>query len=180
MAKRQFVLNEEQVNELIGAHAHSKDGPTRTRLLAVRLYGTGYPVRQVMEITGCSRTSLVEWCQKYTLNGIKGLMDHRLGGNHAKLKAEQIAEVRRLVHEYTPHGLLGLETATHDGQFWTVKDLAQLVERRLGVVYRSLNSYYRLFRLCGFTLQRPARQYRSRRESDVAAFEAALETNCWT
>jgi len=131
-----------------------------------------------MEITGCSRTSLLEWCGKYTLNGIEGLMDHRLGGNHAKLKPEQIAEVRQLVHEYTPHDLLGLETATRDGQFWTVKDLAQLVERRFGVVYRSLNSYYRLFRLCEFTLQRPARQYRSRREGDVAAFEAALEANC--
>jgi transposase len=178
MAKRQFVLNEERVNELIGAHAQCKDGPTRTRLLAVRLYGTGYPVRQIVEITSCSRTSLLEWCQKYTLNGVEGLTDHRLGGNHAKLKAEQIAEVKQLVHQYTPRGLLGLDTATRDGQFWTVKDLAQLVERRFGVVYDSLNSYYRLFRLCEFTLQRPARQYRSRREGDVAAFEAALEANC--
>lgn len=178
MAKRQFVLNEKQENELIGAYAQCKDGPTRTRLLAVRLYGTGYPVREVMEITGCSRTSLLEWCKKYTLHGVEGLMDHRLGGNHAKLKPAQIEEVKQLVHEYTPRGLLGLETATRDGRFWTVKDLAQLVEQRFGVVYRSLNSYYRLFRLCGFTLQRPARQYRSRREGDVAAFEAALEANC--
>ncbi len=178
MAKRQFLLTESDVNELVGAYAQCKDGPTRTRLLAVRLYGTGYPVRQVIEITGCSRTSLLEWCQKFAARGIEGLMDHRLGGNHAGLKPAQIAETRRLVHEYTPHGLLGLETATPDGQFWTVRDLAQLVERRFGVAYRSINSYYRLFRLCGFSPQRPARQYRSRREPQVAAFEAALEANC--
>jgi len=178
MAKRQFVLTEDRVNELIGAHAHCKDGPARTRLLAVRLYGTGYLVRQIMEITGCSRTSLLEWCRKYQLCGTEGLMDHRLGGNHAKLKPAQVDETRRLVHEYTPRGLLGLETATADGQYWTVRDLVRLVERRFGVTYRSINSYYRLFRLCGFTPQRPARQYRSRRESQVAAFEAALEANC--
>jgi len=178
MAKRQFLLTEDEVNELIGAHAHCKDGPARTRLLAVRLYGTGYPVGQVMEITGCSRASLVEWCRKYKLRGTEGLMDHRLGGNHAKLKPAQVDETRRLVHEYTPRGLLGLETATAEGQYWTVRDLVQLVERRFGVTYRSINSYYRLFRLCGFTPQRPARQYRSRRASQVAAFEAALEANC--
>jgi transposase len=133
-----------------------------------------------MEITGCSRTSLLEWCQKYTANRIDGLTDHRLGGNHAKLKAAQIDEINHLVHEYTPRELLGLETASRDGRFWTVKDLAQLIERRFGVTYRSLNSYYRLFRLCEFTPQRPARQYRSRREADSVAFEAALEANCWT
>jgi transposase len=150
----------------------------RTRLLAVRLYGTGYPVDQVIEITGCNRTSLLEWCQKYEREGTKGLADHRLGGNSAKLKPAQVDELRQLLHEYTPHGLLGGETATPDGQFWVVRDLARLVEKRFGVTCRSINSYYRLLRLCGFSPQRPARQYRSRREPDVAAFEAALEANC--
>ena len=135
MAKRRFVLTQDGVNELIGAHAQCKDGPTRTRLLAVRLYGTGYSVSQVIEITGCSRTSLLEWCQKHKNDGIKGLMDHRLGGNSAKLKPAQVDEIRRLVHEYTPRGLLGQETATPDGQFWTARDLARLVEKRLGVTY---------------------------------------------
>jgi len=180
MAKRQCVLNELAQNELVGAHARCKDGPARTRLQAVRLYGMGYPVQHIMEITGCSRASLLEWCQKYQARGIEGLADHRVGGNRARLKPEEIDETRRLVHEYTPRGLLGLETATPDGQFWTVRDLAQLVQRRFGVTYRSINSYYRLFRLCGFTPQRPARQYRSPCEPEIAAFEAALEANCWT
>ncbi len=178
MARRRFVLTEDRVSELIGAHAQCKDGPTRTRLLAVRLYGTGYPVGQVLEIAGCSRTSLLEWCQKYERHGIKGLADHRLGGNSAKLKPAQVDQMRRLIHEYTPRGLLGEEAASPDGQFWTVRDLARLVEKRFSVTCRSINSYYRLFRLCGFTPQRPVRQYRSRREPDVAAFEAALEANC--
>lgn len=69
MAKRGFTLTESGVNELVGAHAHCKDGPTRTRMLAVRLYGTGYSVQQISEITGCSRTSLLEWCQKYKAQG---------------------------------------------------------------------------------------------------------------
>ena len=45
MARRRFQLTEEQVQELINAYANCKDGLTRTRYQAVRLYGTGYPVK---------------------------------------------------------------------------------------------------------------------------------------
>ena len=75
MAERQYRLTETQVNELIAAYAQTIDGPTRTRLLAVRLYGTGYPVTEISEITRCSRTSLMEWCQKYLEQGPGGLAD---------------------------------------------------------------------------------------------------------
>jgi hypothetical protein len=60
MARRRFQLTQEQVKELTYAYNCCKDGPTRTRYQAVRLYGAGYPVKEVMEITGCSRPILVE------------------------------------------------------------------------------------------------------------------------
>ena len=59
------LLLEAQVNESIAAYAQTADGPTRTRLLAVRLDRTGYPMAEVSEISRCSRTSLMEWCQEY-------------------------------------------------------------------------------------------------------------------
>lgn len=83
MARRRFQLNEIQAKELISAHARSKDGATRTHFQAVRLYGIGYPTQEVIKITGCGRSSLMEWCRKYRTEGIGGLVDKRVGGNHA-------------------------------------------------------------------------------------------------
>src|SRR5918996_2151423 len=80
MARRRFQLGEEQIKGLTMAYATCKDGPTRTRFQAVRLYGIGYPVVQIMDITGCSRTSLMEWCAAYRQKESTALMDQRRGG----------------------------------------------------------------------------------------------------
>ena len=180
MAIRQFQLNEAQIGELTRAYRESKDGVTRTRLQAVRLYGTGYSVEEVIEITGCSRTSLMEWCQKYRLLGIASLADHRQGGNHAKLKPAQIQDLKARLHQYTPAMLFGVDAFTSDGQFWTIEDLDQAIQHWYGVTYQSRSSLARLFALCGFSYQRPARVFKSRKVADVMAFEERVEKNCWT
>jgi hypothetical protein len=87
---RRFQLTQEQVQELSDAYTCCKDGPTRTRYQAVRLYGTGYPCKEVMEITGCSRPTLMEWCRKYLAIGISALAHQRRGGNRSRLSPVQI------------------------------------------------------------------------------------------
>jgi hypothetical protein len=47
--------------ELLKAYQASKDVGTRTRSQAVRLYGEGNAVKEIEQIAGCSRTSLMEW-----------------------------------------------------------------------------------------------------------------------
>jgi transposase len=59
----------------------------------VRLYGEGYAVAEVEKITGCRRSSLMEWCQDYRKNGVQGLVDKRVGGNSAKLTKLQIEDL---------------------------------------------------------------------------------------
>lgn len=177
MAKRQFQLTKAQVSELIAAYSQTSDGPTRTRLMMVRLYGTGYPVRQIIEITQCSRTSLMEWCQKYLEKGTSALADHRLGGNSRKLTAGQVADLKERLQRYTPRELFGAETATVEGRFWTVADLRRAVERWYGVSYRSNTSCLTLFERCGFSYQRPVKVFKSRREADMASFEELVEKN---
>jgi transposase len=177
MARRRFQLIPEQVQELTYAYTCCKDGPTRTRYQAVRLYGTGYPVKEVMEITGCSRPILMEWCRKYRAVGIPALADQRVGGNRARLSPEQIAELTTQLHLYTPADLFGKTAATLEGQFWTVPDLQRAMEQWYGVSYQSPSSYLRYFDLCGFSYQRPAGVYKSRSETQVAEFEAQLEKN---
>ena len=63
MAKRKFSLTEAERKELLQAYRICQDAATRTRSQAVRLYGEGYPEKEIERITGCSRTSLMEWCR---------------------------------------------------------------------------------------------------------------------
>jgi transposase len=177
MARRRFQLSAEQTKELAMAYASCKDGPTRTRFQAVRLYGIGYPVTQIMDITGCSRTSLMEWCTAYRWGGSTALADKRLGGNRARLTPGQIQDLKGRLHTYTPGDLFGPTAATNGGQFWTIPDLQRAMERWYGINYQSRSSYHRYFHLCGFSYQRPARVYKSRSEARVAEFEAQLEKN---
>jgi len=175
MAKRRFQLTEEQVKELTQAYRGCRDGSTRTRYQAVRLYGTGYPVEEVKEITGCSQTSLMDWCRIYRTQGPAGLVDKRRGGNRAKLKPAQLEELRIRLQQYTPADLFGSTAATADGQFWTVEDLQRAIEQWYGVCYQSRTSYYSLFDRCDFSRQRPAKAYKSRSEAKIAEFEEQFE-----
>lgn len=177
MARRRFQLTEQQEKELQRAFLSTKDGATRTRYQAVRLYGQGYLVDEICRITHCSRTSLMEWCAKYRVQGLEGLVDHRGGPHRAKLQREQMEELSERLRQYTPYELFGPETHTADGQYWTVKDLARAVQRWYGATWKGRNSYQALFAQCGFSYQRTEKVYKSRRVRDVMDFEEMVEKN---
>jgi transposase len=177
MATRKFTLSQAQRSELRRAYEQCKDGPTRTRLQAVRLYGSAYSLAQVQEITGCSRTTLMDWCRRYRSDGLAGLRDGRRGGNRAKLSPAQRQSVRATLQQYTPRQLFGPEAATVDGQFWTVSDLKHLVASSFGVTWHSPTSYIMLLKECDFSFQRTQKVYKSRHESQVMAFDELLEKN---
>lgn len=180
MKNRQFVLSETAGNELQGAYHNCDDAQTKTRLQAVRLYGQGRAVQEIEQICGCSRSSLLGWCRAYRQAGIAGLLDQRKGGNSAKLQPVQIELIQNLLHSYRPEQLWGKANCRGDGQFWTVPDLARLVEERCGVRYQSDNSYRTLFQRCDFSRQRPGHFYKSRNEQAVVTFEEELEKNSST
>jgi len=177
MRNRQFHLSEAAANELQGAYHNSTNAQAKTRFQAVRLYGQGREGLEIESICGCSRSSLMEWCRAYGREGVAGLLDHRRGGNCAKLQPVQIELIQDLLPSYSPEQLWGREQCVGDGQFWTVPDLARLVEERCGVVYQSDNSYRALFSKCGFSRQRPGHFYKSRSEQAVVTFEEELEKN---
>jgi hypothetical protein len=107
MGKRTFRLPGKEQTALLGTFQAAKEGPTRTRYQAVRLYGTGYAVDEIMQITGCNRTSLMDWCRADRGQGLAMLRDHRLGGNRAKRTPVQWAELEERLHTYTPASLIG-------------------------------------------------------------------------
>ena len=177
MAKRKFILTEAERKDLLQAYRICKDASTRTRYQAVRLYGEGYPVDEIMQITGCSRTSLMEWCRAYREDHAQGLVDKRAGGNRAKLSKLQIEALQQMLHQYTPKERLGSKASTADGQFWSVEDLVLIVGEQYGVEYQSRTSYTQLLHLCGFSYQKTEQVFKSRRETKVADFEEQLEKN---
>jgi transposase len=177
MAKRKFTLTQAEQKELLQAYRASKDAATRIRYQAVRLYGEGYPEKEIEQITGCSRTSLMEWCRAYREDHAQGLVDKRAGGNRAKLSRLQIEELQQILHQYTPKERLGPKASTADGQFWSVEDLALIVREKHGVEYQSRTSYSCLLRLCGFSYQKTEKVFKSRCETKVADFEEQLEKN---
>ena len=117
MAKRKFTLSKEERKELLQAYRISKDAGTRTRCQAVRRYGEGYPAEEIEQITGCSRTSLMEWCRAYQADHSQGLVDKRVGGNRAKLSTLQIEELQNTLHQYTPKERWGEKPARPMGNF---------------------------------------------------------------
>ncbi len=180
MRKPAFKLSQAQSNELQGAYQQGDDARTQIRYQAVRLYGSGYPLAEVMQITGCSRTSLLEWCRAYRHYGVAGLVDQRNGGNSAKLSASELERLANQLHQYKPNQLFAAGEYTGNGEFWQVADVAQLLQRQYGVSYKSPNSYRTVLKRCGLSCQRPAQQYQSRSETKVMAFDEALEKNCST
>ena len=177
MGKERFQITEQEQKGLEQAYGECRDGTTRTRYQAVRLYSQGYAVQAICQITGCNRTSLMEWCRKYREGGVERLQDHRGGPVRAKLSQAQMKEVGEKLRTYRPRDVLGEHTQTSSGQHWTIEDLAGAVAGWYGVSWKSRVSYHSLLLTCGFSYQRTEKVYKSRREADVADFQARVEKN---
>lgn len=177
MAKRKFTLTTTEVARLKAAHHQSKDANFSKKVLAVRLYGTGHPTNSILDLVGCSRTSLMEWVQKYQRHGLDGLKDGRQGGNHFKLTKAEKAAIKVQVHQYSPQQLLGHECATSSGAHWTAADLKLLIYQQYEVIYKSSASYWALLTECGLSYQRTEKIFKSKSALKQADFEEQLEKN---
>ena len=104
-----------------------------------------------------------------------GLRDGRVGGHRANLTFDQREAVRANLHQYTPRQRFGADTATLDGQFWTVPDLTRAVQAWFGVTWSNPASYLALLADCGFSYLRAQKVFTSRPERDVLACEEQLE-----
>ena len=177
MSKRKFILSEAERKALLHAFNTCKDASERIRYQAVRLYGEGYAAAEVIAITGCSRSSLQNWCRDYRQAPSQGLVDQRQGGNRAFLSALQIEAVQETLHQYTPQERLGPQAQTATGQFWTVEDLALLLQEQYGVAYKSRTSYTNLLHRCGFSYQKTEKVFKNHSAQKIAEFEEYLEKN---
>jgi transposase len=176
MATRKFILTKPESQELRQVEAQTKNVREMKRLQAVRMYGEGYPTKEIEDVVGCSWRALMEWCRSYRENGISGLMSKYDGQNAAKLTREQRANLKGRLRQYRPDQVIAADIRIEQGQFWTVSDLKIVVKQWYGVSYQSDNSYRNLLHQSGFSLRRPEGRYRSRPDDlTIADFEAELE-----
>ena len=178
MGKRQFQLSQTEIDYLRQQEQQTRRTTELKRLQAVRLYGNGRAVGQIMDLTGCAESSVRAWVQAYKREGIAALSLHydRSAQNASKLTAEQRIDLRERLHQYRPDQVLSKAVRVSQGQFWTVSDLQRVVKQWYGVSYTDPGSYRHLFHHCGFSYQRAERVYKSRpSEADIADFEAELE-----
>ena len=176
MAKRQFVLNDEEQKALRRAEGQTQDARALKRLQAVRLYGSGYAVSEISSITGCSWRAMMDWCRAYRASGVDGLKSKWQGENALKLSREQRADLKKRLDAYRPDQVIAPELRISQGQFWTVSDLSIVVQCWYGVSYRCRDSYVALRHEGQFSQQQTERVYRSQPDQRVVAdFEAWLE-----
>lgn len=178
MAKRQFHLTEEQLNEIKRYEQQSKRPDELKRLQAIRLYGTGYDLTTILDVVSCGESSVRIWAMQYTQLGIEGVLSHyeKSAQNARQLSLEQENDLGDKLRQYRPIDVLAEANCHGTGDFWTVGDLKQVVTQWYGVTYEHVSSYRRLLHRCGFSYQKVEQVYKSRPSAvDVAEFEAELE-----
>lgn len=148
MARRRQYLNAEEIRKIQKQLKDCPDERMSTRLQAVLMYETGYPMGVILERFNCSRSSLLNWCQAFRSNGLAGLSPHWTGGHNAKLSDDQLADLSRKLVEVTQRMLFGEGASHNNGQHWTVEDLYRAIKLWYGVVYRSRSSYYNILNRC--------------------------------
>lgn len=178
MAKRMFHLSEEEESAFRQRETECRDITEMKRLQAVRMYGGGRAVSDIMDVVGYAESSLRRWVQDYRQQGLRGLQTDygKRAQNASKLTEAQRADLQQRLHQHRPDQIMPPQIRIRAGKFWTVSDLAIVVERWYGVSYKDQGSYRNLLHHCGFSYQRTERVYKSRpSEAAIAEFEAQLE-----
>jgi transposase len=171
MGKRQLELTAAEIGAFRQAEAQTRDGHELKRLQAMRLYGSGVRLVEIMELVGAGESTIRQWAMAYRAAGSVGLRSKWQGNNAHKLTVAQRALVRERLRQYRP-----VDLHLSEAVYWTVSDLRVAVKTWFGVVYRDATSYQTLLHTSGLSYQRTAKVYRSQPgAAAIAEFEAELE-----
>lgn len=158
------------------AEAQTRDVRELKRLQAVRLYGMGESVETIHKLVGCGTVSPAQWTIEYRRGGRDALKSRWAVGNAKKLSDEQRQDLFDKLEQYSPEQVIAPDVRVEGGTFWTVSDLAIVVEQWYGVTYRSPTSYRNLLHASGLSYQKVEKVYRSQPGAvQLADFEADLE-----
>jgi transposase len=134
------------------------------RRQAVRLLEQGMKPAHVARAVGTSRASVTRWRQAYEEQGGSALKAKPHPGKPARLTASQ----RKRLATLLKRGACRNGYAT---ELWTLRRVAELIERHFGVSYHPGHVWY-VLRSMGFSSQKPERRARERDEEAIARWRS--------
>lgn len=130
-------------------HASDLTKQEYIRVQSVLLKKKGYPLKEIVAITGKAQVTIQGWITDYHQHGIEGLRTKkRETPPHATLTKSQKDRIKELITGHTP------SEYGYSGDFWSVPVLQRLVKDQYHVEYETAKAYRDLLHHCGFSYQK--------------------------
>jgi len=132
----------------------------RRRRRAIVLLRAGENLTMVARAVDASVSSVHRWYRAYQENGRAGLRPRRTPGRPRRLSSAQSERLCELLRR-------GPTAAGYPTELWTLKRIAEVIEKEFGVQYHPGHVWWLLERL-GWSCQKPERRARECDEQVVA------------
>ena len=134
------------------------------RLRAWELKQQGWTQRLIAAALGVTPGAVSQWMTRVRQGGVQGLRRRIAPGPQPKLTAEQRAQLPAVLAQ-------GAEAWGFQGEVWTTRRIAAVIEQAFGVRYHPAH-VSRLLRTIGWSPQKPVVRATQRDEAAIAAWYA--------
>jgi transposase len=131
----------------------------RRRRRAIDLLEAGGSVSSVAHAVGSSVSSVLRWQRLHEAQGAQGLRPRPAPGRPPKLSERDRARLERLLRRGPP-------AAGYPTELWTLRRVAEVIEREFGVRYHPCH-VWRILDGLGWSCQKPERRARERNEQEI-------------
>lgn len=145
------------------------NGPRRDRVTlearrrqAAKLFRQGLSQADVGRFLRVSRQSVSRWFEQWRQGGSGALKRSPSTGRPARLTAAQLRRVERAL-------LQGARAQGYPTELWTLRRVAEVIERATGVAYHQ-GHVWRLLRGLGWSRQKPTRRAAERNPEAIEAW----------
>lgn len=129
------------------------------RRRAIQLLNQGRSPSEVARAVKSSTSSVWRWRDAYREGGWQGLQARPIPGRPSKLSSSQKEELQRVLER-------GPAAAGYGTELWTLRRVAEVIQRRFGVDYDPSSVWHILVKL-GWSCQKPERRARERNEEEI-------------
>jgi transposase len=123
------------------------DALEERRLKAAKLFKQGVAQAEIARQLGVHRQSVYRWQLALQREGRAGLKKAGRAGRKPKLSEMELRQVERILKA-------GAEESGYETGLWTIRRVAEVIERNFGVSY-DLSQVWRILRGLGWSAQRP-------------------------
>jgi len=168
-------LNKIEKQELLKIKQKSKTETVRDRAHAVLLRSRGFTIEGAANAIMRS-DKFVKHASRLHRAG-KLTETHFKGNHNTTLSKRQRDEIIGVIKNKCPNELKEFKFKE---QFWTVDILKTIIKRKYGAEYKSVKSYYSLFKTAGFSFHKPKTKDFRQDPEKMKQFKGALKKSSTT